>query len=31
MISDLDIFRSANLLMKQHGENAPPREWRHGC
>ncbi len=23
MISDLDIWRSANLLVKQHGENAP--------
>ncbi len=23
MISDLDIFRSANVLVKQHGEDAP--------
>ncbi len=23
MTPDLDIFRSANLLVKQHGENAP--------
>ena len=23
MISDLDIFRSASLLVKQHGEDAP--------
>ncbi len=23
MTSDLDIFRSASLLMKQHGEDAP--------
>ncbi len=23
MTSDLDIFRSANLLVKQHGEDAP--------
>ncbi len=23
MIPDLDIYRSANLLMQQHGENAP--------
>jgi len=23
MISDLDIYRSANLLVKQHGEDAP--------
>ena len=23
MIPDLDIFRSANLLVKQHGEDAP--------
>ncbi len=23
MIPDLDIFRSANLLIKQHGEDAP--------
>ncbi len=23
MVSDLDIFRSANVLVKQHGEDAP--------
>ncbi len=23
MIPDLDIFRAANLLVKQHGEDAP--------
>ena len=23
MTSDLDIYRSANLLVKQHGEDAP--------
>ena len=23
MILDLDIFRSANVLVKQHGEDAP--------
>ncbi len=23
MISDLDIFRSANLLVKRHGDEAP--------
>ena len=23
MTSDIDIFRSANLLVKQHGEDAP--------
>ena len=23
MISDLDIYRSANLLVKQHGDDAP--------
>ncbi len=23
MTSDLDIYRSANLLMQQHGEDAP--------
>ncbi len=23
MIPDLDIFRSANILVKQHGEDAP--------
>ncbi len=23
MTSDLDIYRSANLLIKQHGEDAP--------
>ncbi len=23
MIPDLDIFRSANVLVKQHGEDAP--------
>ncbi len=23
MISDLDIYRSANLLVKRHGEDAP--------
>ncbi len=23
MISDLDIFRSANLLVKRHGQDAP--------
>ena len=23
MIPDLDIYRSAHLLMKQHGEDAP--------
>ncbi len=23
MIPDLDIFRSANLLVKQHGQDAP--------
>ena len=23
MIPDLDIYRSANVLVKQHGENAP--------
>ncbi len=23
MISDLDIWRSANLLVKQHGKDAP--------
>ncbi len=23
MIPDLDIYRSANLLIKQHGENTP--------
>ncbi len=23
VVSDLDIFRSANLLVKQHGEDAP--------
>ncbi len=23
MVSDLDIYRSANLLVKQHGEDAP--------
>ncbi len=23
MIPDLDIYRSANLLIKQHGEDAP--------
>jgi hypothetical protein len=23
MLPDLDIFRSANLLVKQHGEDAP--------
>ncbi len=23
MIPDLDIYRSANLLVKQHGEGAP--------
>ncbi len=23
MISDLDIYRAANLLVKQHGEDAP--------
>ncbi len=23
MISDLDIYRSANVLVKQHGEDAP--------
>ncbi len=23
MITDLDIYRSANILVKQHGENAP--------
>ncbi len=23
MIPDLDIYRSANLLVKQHGEDAP--------
>ncbi len=23
MTSDLDIYRSANLLVKQHGENTP--------
>ncbi len=23
MTSDLDIFRSANLLVKQHGQDAP--------
>ncbi len=23
MIPDLDIYRSANILMKQHGKNAP--------
>ncbi len=25
MISDLDIYRSANVLVKQHGEDAPIR------
>ena len=25
MIPDLDIYRSANLLVKQHGEDAPIR------
>ncbi len=25
MIHDLDIYRSANLLVKQHGEDAPIR------
>ena len=23
MIPDLDVYRSANLLVKQHGEDAP--------
>ncbi len=23
MISDLDIYRSTNMLVKQHGEDAP--------
>jgi hypothetical protein len=23
MISDLDIYRSANVIMKQHGDDAP--------
>ncbi len=23
MISDLDIYRTANILVKQHGEDAP--------
>ncbi len=23
MISDLDIYRSANVLVKQHGQDAP--------
>ena len=23
MITDLDIYRSANILLKQHGEDAP--------
>ncbi len=23
MISDLDVYRSANLLVKQHGQDAP--------
>ena len=23
MVSDLDIYRSANLLLKQHGDEAP--------
>ncbi len=23
MIPDLDIYRSANVLVKQHGQNAP--------
>ncbi len=23
MISDLDVYRSANLLVKRHGEDAP--------
>ncbi len=23
MIADLDIYRSANVLMKQHGQDAP--------
>ncbi len=25
MISDLDIYRSANLLVKRHGQDAPIR------
>ncbi len=25
MISDLDIYRSANLLVKQHGQDAPSK------
>ncbi|MCH8111938.1 MAG: hypothetical protein IH905_08300 [Proteobacteria bacterium] len=25
MIPDLDIFRSANLLVKRHGEDAPTK------
>ena len=30
MILDLDIFRSANLLVKQHGKDAPPSATRGG-
>ncbi len=28
---NLDIYRSANLLVKRHAQDAPPRERRHGC
>ncbi len=29
MILDLDIYRSAQVLVKQHGADAPPQGRRH--
>ncbi len=29
MIPDLDIYRSANLLIQQHGDDTPPQERHH--
>ncbi len=31
MTSDLDIYRSANLLVKQHGEDAPIQAAMRAC
>ncbi len=31
MLTNLDIYRSANILVKKHGLDVPPQERRRGC
>ncbi len=31
MIPDLDIYRSAQVLVKHHGEDGPPQGRCHAC